>query len=377
MPGLYLHIPFCRRACVYCDFHFVTSLKRKPELVEAIEREIELRRNFLGDKALLQSIYLGGGTPSVLDEGELAHLLKGVHRHFAVEDGAEVTLEANPDDIDEEALRAWQRLGINRLSIGTQSFFADDLHWMNRSHAPEQAIRSVKLAQDLGYEAITIDLIFGLPGSTPERWEYNLDQALALEVPHLSVYALTLEEKTAFAHQVKTGEIDLLAEDTYEAQFLRAHERLTAAGYHHYELSNYARSGWRARHNSSYWEGVPYLGVGPSAHGYDGTHRYWNHANNYRYQRAVQLGHLPEAERETLTRRDRYHEYLMTHLRHSKGIDPNYITQHFVPDWWQRYALMLSQFQQRGLMLSREGRLCLTPLGWLVSDQVIGDLFMD
>lgn len=362
---------------MYCDFHFVTSLKRKPELVQAISQEIELRRDFFDQSTSLQSIYLGGGTPSVLSERELAQLLSGVHRHFAVAEGTEITLEANPDDIDVDTLRAWQRLGINRLSIGTQSFFADDLRWMNRSHAPEQAVRSVKLAQDRGYEAITIDLIFGLPGSTPKRWEYNLSQALSLEVPHLSVYALTLEEKTAFAHQVKTGKIELLGEEAYEAQFLRAHERLTAAGYEHYELSNYARAGWRARHNSSYWEGVPYLGLGPSAHGYDGNHRYWNHANNYRYQQAVQQGHWPEAERETLTRRDRYHEYLMTHLRHSKGIDPTYITENFLPDWWQRYALLLSQFQQRGLMLSRKGRLCLTPRGWLVSDQVIGDLFMD
>jgi len=362
---------------VYCDFHFVTSLRRKPELVQAIAQEITLRRDFLGEKVSLQSIYLGGGTPSVLTEAELGHLLNRVHQHFGVAEGAEITLEANPDDIDADALRAWQGLGINRLSIGTQSFFVDDLRWMNRSHAPEQAIGSVKLAQDLGFEAITIDLIFGLPGSTPDRWEYNLTQALALEVPHLSVYALTLEEKTAFAHQVKTGQIALLEEDAYAAQFLRAHERLTSAGYEHYELSNYARPGWEARHNSSYWEGTPYLGIGPSAHGYDGTFRYWNLANNHRYQQAVQQGHWPEAEREALTLRDRYHEYLMTHLRHRKGIDPAYLTQTYVPDWWQRYALSLSQFQQRGLMLNHEGRLCLTPQGWLVSDQVIGDLFMD
>lgn len=362
---------------MYCDFHFVTSLKRKPELVQAIAQEITLRRDFLGEKVSLQSIYLGGGTPSVLTEGELGYLLDRVHQHFMVAEGAEVTLEANPDDIDADSLRTWQGLGINRLSIGTQSFFADDLRWMNRSHAPQQAIRSVKLAQDLGYEAITIDLIFGLPGSTPERWEDNLAQALALGVPHLSVYALTLEEKTAFAHQVKTGAITLLDEEAYAAQFLRAHERLTTAGYEHYELSNYARAGWEARHNSSYWEGTPYLGIGPSAHGYDGKLRYWNLANNHRYQQAVQQSRWPEAEREALTLRDRYHEYLMTHLRHRKGIDPAYIRAAFLPDWWQRYALMLSQFQQRGLMLSREGRLCLTPQGWLVSDQLIGDLFMD
>ena len=377
MAGLYLHIPFCRRACVYCDFHFVTSLKRKPELIAAMQQELTLRHRQGQMPASLDSLYLGGGTPSVLTEAELAALLDTVHQHGTLAAGAEVTLEANPDDIDAERLRAWQRLGINRLSIGTQSFFADDLRWMNRSHAPEQAIRAVRLAQDLGYRAITIDLIFGLPGSDDARWAHNLDQALALEVPHLSVYALTLEEKTAFAHQVKTGQVALLPEAAYEGQFLAAHERLTAAGYEHYELSNYARPGRRAVHNSSYWQGAPYLGIGPSAHGYDGQQRYWNHAHNHRYLQAIAAGQLPEAERETLSQRDRYHEYLMTHLRHSQGIDPAWIEQQFVPDWWQRFALPLAHWQQQGWVQAHQGRLQLTTQGWLISDHLISDLFLD
>jgi oxygen-independent coproporphyrinogen-3 oxidase len=377
MAGIYLHVPFCRRACVYCDFHFVTSLQRKPEMVQAMVEELRLRRAFFAADRPLQSLYVGGGTPSVLSEAELASLLQAVDQHYSLAAGAEITLEANPDDIDRASLQAWQALGINRLSIGTQSFFADDLRWMNRSHAPEQAIEAVTLAQEVGYEAITIDLIFGLPGSTEARWAHNLDQALALGVPHLSVYALTVEEKTAMAHQLQQGQIALMEQEAYAEQFLAAHARLTAAGYEHYELSNYARPGWRAVHNSSYWEGEPYLGVGPSAHGYDGAQRYGNLANNARYLRAVDQGDLPEADRETLTLRDRYHEYLMTHLRHSRGIDPALIAQAYWPDWEAAFSPLLTQWQQQGLMAVEAGRLRLTPTGWLLSDQLISDLFMD
>jgi len=377
LAGIYVHIPFCRKACTYCDFHFSTVLRHKGEMATAIAREVTLRQDFFSSSRPLQSLYLGGGTPSVLSEGELGEIFGAVQRHFHFEAGAEITLEANPEDVTPEALRQWRALGVNRLSLGTQSFFADDLRWMNRAHSPEQAEGAVKQAQDAGFERLTIDLIFGLPGSTLPRWEANLAQALALAVPHLSVYSLTVEERTALAHQLRKEQVQLPAEEAYAAQFRRAHERLTAAGYAHYELSSYAQPGWQAVHNSAYWEGEPYLGLGPSAHGYDGEQRYWNLAHHPRYLRAIAEARLPEEDREALMPRDRYHEYLMTHLRHSRGLDPQHLEAHLLPGWTDRFQRRLGQLQQQGLLLDRGGRYVLSLEGWMVCDQVIGEFFMD
>ena len=376
MAGIYVHIPFCRQACTYCDFHFSTVLRNKGAMSEAIAREVALRQGFFPKDQVLDSLYFGGGTPSVLSEGELGSIFEAVHRHFTLKPGAEVTLEANPEDVTDANVKVWLDLGVNRLSLGVQSFFDEDLQWMNRRHGQLEAAMAVRTAQELGLRNLSVDLIFGLPGSSMGNWEANLIGATVLQVPHLSVYSLTVSERTALAHQVKTEQVTLPADEAYGEQFRTAHERLTALGYEHYELSSYAQPGQRAVHNSSYWAGEPYLGLGPSAHGYDGQQRYWNHAHNHRYQQAIGAGERPEADRETLSPQDRYHEYLITHLRHSRGIDPAHIEQALQPGWQVRFQPLLTQLQQRGLLTQRQGRYVLSLEGWMISDQVIGEFFV-
>ncbi|MEM7656197.1 MAG: radical SAM family heme chaperone HemW, partial [Bacteroidota bacterium] len=288
MPGVYLHIPYCRKACTYCDFQFLTQLKQKGEMAQALAQEAALRQDFFGQAVELDTLYIGGGTPSVLSPEELETLLTQVQQIFPLKAGGELTLEANPDDLTQPYLEALQTAGVNRLSIGIQSFDAEDLRQMNRSHTAEQAMACVNLAKDAGITNVSVDLIFGLPGRNLSDWEANVQQAIELGVPHLSVYALSVEQKTVLHHQVEKGKVVLPGDESYAAQFLHAHEWLTAAGYEHYELSSYALPGMRSRHNSSYWKGEPYLGLGPSAHAYDGQQRYWNLANNARYLQHLQ-----------------------------------------------------------------------------------------
>lgn len=375
--GIYLHIPFCRQACVYCDFHFITSLQQKARMVAAIQQEAAQRADFFAPGQELGTLYFGGGTPSVLTEAELGALLETIQQHFSLAHDAEITLEANPDDLTPEYLRALRKLGINRLSIGTQSFRSADLQWMNRSHTAEQALRCVHDATEAGFTNISIDLIFGLPGSDPKIWEAQLQQAVALPVQHLSLYALTIEEKTALAYQVKQGQVRIPDDPLYGQQFLFAHQSLEAAGFEHYELSNYALPGFRSRHNSAYWIGVPYLGLGPSAHSYDGKLRAWNLANNARYLQQLHLQASPIAEQEVLSQQDRYHEYIMTHLRKKEGINAQQIEAAFVPDWRQRFGPYLAELIAQNKMVAQAGNYALSPEGWLVSDGIIGNLFMD
>lgn len=376
MAGIYIHIPFCRHACTYCDFHFSTVLRGKRIMAQAIAKELEIKADFLPQKENLDSLYFGGGTPSVLDETELRWVFEAVHRQFSFREGAEITLEANPEDITDEQVAIWKGLGINRLSIGVQSFFADDLEWMNRQHSPDQARQAVEIARKAGIDLISVDLIFGLPYSTPERWAANVNQALGLGVQHLSFYSLTVEEKTALAHQVKKGKIELPKEESYSEQYLFAHHRLQDAGFEHYEVSNYALPGFRAVHNSSYWEGQPYLGIGPSAHGYDGKVRYWNHAHNVRYLDDVNAGKYPEADREMLSPEDLYHDYLLTHLRHIKGIDVAHIEQKWVPDWREHFGEKVHELKGQHMLIQDGDTLRMTPEGWMVSDHVIGEFFL-
>jgi len=377
MSHLYLHVPYCRQACVYCDFHFSTNLSRKGHVVGAMQEELRLRKDFFTQNGALHTIYLGGGTPSVLSEAELGGLFETILQLVEIASGAEITLEANPEDLSVENLKMWRSAGINRLSLGIQSFFEDDLKWMNRAHSGEDAARAVARAQDAGFTNLTLDLIFGMNNSTAERWEANLEKALALKVPHMSVYALTVEEKTVLAHQVRKGQTHLPSQEGYAEQFLHAHNRLTEAGYHHYELSNYALSGHEAVHNSAYWQGKPYVGIGPSAHGFDGKDRYWNVAHNHLYQQALQEGKLAEGGRETLSPRDQYHEYLMTHLRKADGIDVSRIEQEFVPNWSAEFMPYLTQIERQGLANFADNTLKLTPKGWLVSDQITAEFFLD
>ncbi|MEZ4826860.1 MAG: radical SAM family heme chaperone HemW [Bacteroidia bacterium] len=377
MPTLYIHIPFCRQACTYCDFHFITSLRQKTEMVQAIADELILRKDFFRGNNSLRSIYFGGGTPSVLESSEIALILEAAGRHFSIEPEAEITLEANPDDLSREKLRQLRHAGINRLSVGIQSFEEKDLQLMNRSHSASQAVQSLHNALGEGFSNISADLIFGIPGQSLQEWEQHLLQLISLGVPHISLYALTVEEKTALAFQVKKRQTILPEDDFYAKQFLLAHDLLTSHGYAHYELSNYALPGFRSQHNSAYWEQIAYLGLGPSAHSFDGTQRMWNVANNQHYLTALNTGQTAIAETEILTLRDQYHEYIMTHLRKADGIDSQLIENQLFRGWEDTFSEEIRLWTAEGKMIKTPAGYRLSPEGWLVSDHIIRDFFMD
>ncbi len=372
MAGIYIHIPFCKKACHYCNFHFSTNRERMPEMIAAIRTEAGLRRSYLSEK--VETIYFGGGTPSLSTKYEVQSMIDTLRELFEVDEDAEITLEANPDDITEENLQAWKEAGINRLSIGIQSFFENDLQWMNRAHNAEQALGCIKLAQKYGFTNITIDLIYGGPYLKDENWEYNIDTALSLNVPHLSCYALTVEPKTALAKMIETHRSENVDADKQARHFELLTQKLSAAGFEHYEISNFALPGFRSRHNSSYWQGKPYLGLGPSAHSFNGKSRQWNVANNALYLAGIEQNKIP-FEEEVLTETQQLNEYIMTGLRTIEGISLTKIRI----DWGEeRTALLLVAAQkhiQRGYLLQVGDVLQLTAEGKFLADGIAADLF--
>lgn len=363
MAGIYLHIPFCKKACHYCNFHFSTSLQLKNEFIDALLKEIQLQQDFLQDQPV-QSIYFGGGTPSILAETEIREILETLSRHYVVSPTAEITLEANPDDIQAGKVSAWRDSGINRLSIGIQSFYPEHLRWMNRAHSAEQAMECIPVAQDAGIDNLTIDLIYGIPGLTDAQWASNVRQAIAFDVAHLSCYALTVEPKTALEALIRKKALADTNPEDQARQFLLLTEWLEQAGYEQYEISNFAKPGFRSRHNSSYWQGVPYLGLGPSAHSYAKGKRQWNIASNIRYIESIKAGRIP-FEEELLTASQQYNEYIMTALRTLEGISFAEVSRRF---GLNRSAALLRQLQayppgehlnllESSVTLTREGRL--------------------
>ncbi|MBU7577259.1 MAG: radical SAM family heme chaperone HemW [Flavihumibacter sp.] len=327
MAGIYIHIPFCRKACHYCNFHFSTQLDNKLRMVKAIARELTERAPIWRDHPI-ETLYFGGGTPSLLSQEELNALLSVVRDQFYLSPTAEITLEANPDDLSSPALDSWQAAGINRLSIGIQSFHETDLRWMNRAHTAVEAREGLKRVQAAGFENFSIDLIYGTPGLSDEAWMENMEIAISSRVPHLSCYALTVEEKTALAHLVKSGRMPDTDPEQQSRQFLLLMETVRKAGYEHYEISNFALPGYRSRHNSSYWSGTLYLGAGPGAHSFDGHSRRWNISNNALYIKAIETGENFHEE-EVLTKENRRHEYIMTALRTAEGLDMRYYTDQY------------------------------------------------
>ena len=346
-------------------------------MITAFLREMELRKEFFPEEGPLKTIYFGGGTPSVCSPAQLALVIDKAAQLWGIEHDAEITLEANPDDLSLAYLESLIPVGINRLSIGVQSFVEEDLLAMNRSHSAAQAHAALTDARRAGFENFTLDLIFGLPGRSVEDWEKNLEIALDIRPPHLSVYSLTIEEKTALAYQVKTRKVFLPTDESFEAQFLMAHERLTAAGYEHYELSNYALPGHRARHNGAYWAGRPYLGIGPSAHSFDGSTRSWNYANNHRYLSALETAASGREDGELLSPRDHYHEYVMMGLRTEKGIDAEEIRRRWFPDWSDTFASELTFWIRRGVLQQSGSIYRLNPTGWFLSDRIASDFFIE
>lgn len=385
MAGIYIHIPFCKQACHYCDFHFSTSLKRKDELLVALGKELQLRKGEL--KGTVKTIYFGGGTPSLLEISEINKLMDVVYANFKVAQTPEITLEANPDDLSETVLKKLAQSPINRLSIGVQSFFEEDLKLMNRAHTSEEASACIYLAKKY-FNNISIDLIYGIPKMSSERWLTNLEMALQLDIPHLSCYALTVEPKTALENFIKKGIVppveDAVAQEHHELLV----EKTELAGYKNYEFSNFSKPGWESKNNTAYWQGKPYLGIGPSAHSYDGTRRSWNVANNSVYIKKIEKEVLP-LERETLSTKDRYNEYVMTRLRTANGISIQEISEAF-GEYYKGYLLQqVRQHIDNGLIqwvssdnmfLKHSGnnsdRLVVTKKGKFLSDGIASDLFL-
>jgi len=372
MSSIYIHIPFCKQACHYCDFHFSTSVKKKRELVSMISKEILLRKDEL-EQQLVQTIYLGGGTPSLLSEDELKEIFKTIYNNFEISKTVEITLEANPDDLTEENLKILQSAGINRLSIGVQSFFEDDLQLMNRAHNATEALESIKLAKKY-FDNISIDLIYGIPEMTNERWEKNIEIALELELPHFSCYALTVEPNTALKKFIDKGKIKPVDDEVASAHFDILIKKLKEAGFIHYEFSNFGKIGYFSQNNTAYWMGKSYLGVGPSAHSYNGKQRRWNVSNNSLYINALKTDKIP-SQQEELSTADRYNEYVMTRLRTMWGISLEEVKQSF-GDNYLNYLLDQAEFNlEEGLLILDKQTIKVTSKGKFLSDGISSDLF--
>ena len=369
--SIYIHIPFCKQACHYCDFHFSTSLKKKDELIQALCKELVLRKDEL--PGVVNTIYFGGGTPSLLSAQEIRTIIDAIYTNFEVCDNPEITLEANPDDLSEEKIQELSETPINRLSIGIQSFFEEDLKMMNRAHNASEALSCIRNAKNY-FDNISIDLIYGIPGMTNDRWKQNLQIALDFKVPHLSSYALTVEPRTALKKFIDKGIIapvdDAVAKEHYEILV----EMAENAGYDNYEFSNFGKPGFFSRNNTAYWEAKSYLGIGPSAHSYSGNSRSWNISNNTIYIKSIEEGKLP-IEREILSLEDRYNEYIMTASRTKKGI----ILEKVANDFGKKYLdYLLAQAVEHlddGLLENENNVLRISKKGKFLGDGIASDLF--
>ena len=372
MSGIYIHIPFCKQACFYCDFHFSTSLKKKDELIQSILIEIELRKNELYNQ-VIETIYFGGGTPSLLNQSEVEAIIQTIYKHYKVVSNPEITLEANPDDINQEKLKEMLRSGINRLSIGIQSFFEEDLKLMNRAHNAQESKASLEMATQY-FENISLDLIYGIPGSSNLQWRENIQTALSYNIPHLSCYALTVEPDTALESFIKKGIIEGVNDLQAQEQFLILIDELTQHDYIHYELSNFAKKGFYSKNNSSYWQGKTYLGIGPSAHSFDGKQRSWNVKNNSKYIKALTQNQIP-FEKEILSITDQYNEYIMTGLRTIWGVSFKKVEQNFGKNYLKYLQQQAEKYILEHLLYIDDGILRTTRKGKFFSDGIASDLF--
>ena len=371
MAGIYIHIPFCKQACNYCNFHFSTQQKNVPAMVDAIILEMGLRKNYLQEK--IATIYFGGGTPSVLQNSDIIKIIEAIKNNFEIDEQVEITLEANPDDIQEEKLVSWKAAGINRLSIGVQSFVAADLLWMNRAHNDTMALQSLQLATKY-FSNISIDLIYGTPTLSDEQWLQNINQAIALQISHLSCYALTVEPKTALHKLIEKKEVQDVDADKQARHFEILTKRLQEAGFEHYEISNFAKPSYRSKHNSSYWQGKSYLGLGPSAHSFNGVSRQWNIANNVLYLKSIEQKIIPY-EKEILTATQQLNEYIMTSLRTIECIN----LQKIKIDFGEIAATHLIQKATTAInakhVCVENNFLRLTDAGKFLADGIAADLF--
>ena len=380
MSGIYIHIPFCKQACHYCDFHFSTSMKKKEEMVLALAKEITLRKNELLDCArsdkneAVETIYFGGGTPSILTVEDLRFLIDEVYKNYNVAENPEITIEANPDDLSNERILELSNNQVNRLSIGIQSFFEDDLKLMNRAHNADEAKKCLELAIQY-FDNISIDLIYGMPNMSNEKWLQNIETALSFNIPHISSYALTVEPRTALKKLIETGKINEPTDEVAQEHFQILVDKLFESGFIHYELSNFGKENYFSKNNSAYWLGKKYIGIGPSAHSFDGVSRSWNIPNNSLYLKAIAENKLP-SETEILSKNDRYNEYVMTGLRTIWGISLDKIENEFGTDFLEYLLKQSEKFIADELLYFDEKILKATQKGKFLCDGIASDLFL-
>ena len=371
MAGIYLHIPFCRQACSYCDFHFSTSLKNKDTLLDAMKNELLMRKQEL--KKPLQSIYFGGGTPSVLSTVEIEEFIDLIKSNFILDTEVEITLEANPDDLTKEKVEELANSSINRLSVGIQSFRDADLQLMNRAHNANEAEESLELISK-NFELFTLDLIYGIPGLTNEDWERNIRKALSYNPKHISAYALTVEEKTALEYQIRKKKVAPIDENLAQEQFFILKSILEEEGFEHYEISNFAKDGSYAINNTAYWKGEPYLGIGPSAHSYDQKNRSWNISNNAKYIKSIRQGVLP-LEQEQLSVWESYNEYVMTGLRTMWGIRLEELKSKFSEELFNYFIKSSAAKIELNILIKEKGSIYIHPSKLFFADGIVSDLF--
>jgi oxygen-independent coproporphyrinogen-3 oxidase len=387
LAGIYIHIPFCKQACYYCNFHFSTSLALKEEMINSLIKEIEIRSKIgkqdeeneaailSNEDEIIETIYFGGGTPSLLSYQEVVSILFAIKQNYKVTEDAEITLEANPDDINIQKLNDWKNAGINRLSIGIQSFIERDLTWMNRAHNATQALDCINLATQSGFNNFSIDLIFGTPGLTDEEWQKNIQTVIDLKVPHVSSYALTVEPKTALKKMIRLKKKENINNDVQATQYRMLMKGLREAGYEHYEISNFAKPGFRSKHNSSYWQSKKYIGIGPSAHSYDGKSRMWNRSNNIYYIKSLAQNVIP-FEKEILTGAQKMNEYIMTSLRTIEGIDLQFVENNFSDKEKNRIESLFDAKIKEENYFIENNKIILTDEGKLFADSIAVELFL-
>jgi oxygen-independent coproporphyrinogen III oxidase len=373
MSGIYIHIPFCKQACHYCDFHFSTSMKKKDDMVLALAKEIQMRKSEFQNE-VIETIYFGGGTPSRLQIADLKLQIDTVFKNYIVAPNAEITLEANPDDLSKEYLIELSKIGINRLSIGIQSFFEDDLHMMNRAHNSAEAKNCLEEATKY-FDNISLDLIYGIPGMSNEKWKQNIQTALSFGVSHISSYALTVEPKTALSKLIQTGKIAKPNDDLAQEHFAILVETLEGNDFIHYELSNFGKENYFSKNNSAYWLGKKYIGIGPSAHSYDGVSRSWNISNNALYLKSLQENKLPN-ETEILSITDRYNEYIMTGLRTIWGVSLDRIEKEFGRNYLEYLNKQSQKYLKDELLFIENKILKPTKKGKFLTDGIASDLFL-
>lgn len=370
MAGIYVHIPFCRQACRYCDFYFTVSLKYKDELIAGLLKEIKNKKKQF-ENHQFNTLYFGGGTPSVLNEKDINKIISEIKTQYNLKPNAEITLEANPDDLSPDYLKSLKKQGVNRLSIGIQSFHDKDLELMRRSHNAEQGLGSIRNAQDIGIDNINIDLIYGTPGMSYGEWQENLEKAISLNIPHISAYHLSYEPGTVFDHWRKKKKIVPIDEELSLDQFKYLINRTVKEGFLHYEISNFAKEGFLSEHNKNYWQGIPYVGIGPAAHSYDGIARYWNISSLKKYIDESQKGSYTYSEKETLSLNERYNEYIMVSLRTVWGIEMDKIGKSFGEDYVKYTENIAQEFYKKELLEKNGNIIRITNTGIFLADQII------